>query len=89
MDDIEERLRAFAEGRKLGIVRRIGFGIHGQVFAVRGTTPFLTVVKVFEGAEAYRRERDVFLRLKNAHIHMVAGCAVPEIIDFSDSHVTI
>ena len=89
MDDIKDRLQAFVKGRKLGIVRRIGFGIHGQVFAVRGATPFLSVVKVFEAIEPYRRERNVFLRLQDAQVLMVEGCAVPALIEYSDSRLAI
>ncbi len=89
MDDIEDRLRAFVASRKLEVIRRIGFGVHGQVFAVRGATPFLSVVKVFEAAEPYGRERDVFVRLKSEDVFSVAGCAVPEMIDFSDSCAAI
>ena len=86
MDDIEERLQAFVGSRKLDIVRRIGFGIHGQVFAVRGaTTPFLSAVKVFDADPGYGRERDVYLRLSENQILSVADCAVPEMIEFSDS----
>lgn len=89
MDDMEDRLRDFAESRKLSIVRRIGFGIHGQIFAVRGSTPFLTVVKVFETDEAYQRELDVYLRLRDAEILIISGCAVPVFIGSSDVQLTI
>lgn len=89
MESIESKLRAFLKSSKLTLLERIGFGIHGQVFAVHGSGPLLSVVKVFESEEQpYQREREVYLRLRAMKVTYVEHCAVPQLIAADDDQRT-
>lgn len=83
MDDIEERLNAFALTNNLQVVRQMGFGIHGRVFQA-ATSRSTAVFKVFESGDSYQRERDVYLRLREIDVVEIQGCNVPCLLDFSD-----
>ncbi len=83
MDDIEDRLIAFAGANNLQIVRQIGFGIHGRVFMIIARHS-ASVVKVFEEEDPYKRERDVYLRLQEKGVEQIVGCHVPDLLSFSD-----
>jgi len=86
MEDMEQRLRGFAKSHKLSILERIGFGIHGHVFLVEDDAfGAYTVLKAFESKRPYLRERDVYRRLEQKDVHSVCGCAVPAMLDCSDS----
>ena len=41
-------------------------------------------IKAFEREEFYRRERDVYLRLRENQVCEILGCAVPQLVDFDD-----
>jgi hypothetical protein len=73
--------------RRQGLVpvRRLGFGVHGSVFAaqsrINGKT---TAIKSFEGERFYLRERNVYLRLKEFSVTHVRNAAVPELVGFDN-----
>lgn len=83
MDDIEERLSGFARANNLQVIRQMGFGIHGRVFQVAAPRS-TAVVKVFESDDGYQRERDVYLRLREAEVTEIEGCNVPGLLEFSN-----
>lgn len=74
---------------KLTLVGRIGFGIHGQVFAVSGSGPLLSIVKVFESTDPYFRERDVYRRLQELDVTRIVDCSVPKLLTCSDDQSTL
>lgn len=83
MDDIEERLNAFAHANNLQVIRQMGFGIHGRVFMVQGASG-VNVLKVFDDEVPFKRERDVYLRLQEIGTHRIGGCWVPDVLSHSD-----
>ena len=85
MDDIEERLGAFALANNLQLVEQIGFGIHGRAVLVdRRELLLLSVIKAFDSVGPYQRERDVYLRLREADVLAVVGCNVPQFLGCDD-----
>lgn len=41
-------------------------------------------MKVHEQETCYRRERDIYIRLKEHDLREIRGCAVPELIEYDD-----
>lgn len=90
MDDIEERLTAFAGANNLQLMEQIGFGIHGRAMCVDAVgSPFSSVIKAFEARESYERERDAYLRLREAEVVSVAGCNVPQYLGSDEELLVI
>jgi hypothetical protein len=84
-EDLIRRAEEYAarEGCLLG--NQLGAGVHGIVFsATHQPEGGASAVKVHERAEAYARERDVYLRLKEHGVTLIRGCEVPELIAFDD-----
>ncbi len=98
---MDERLiRKIAEyaqqfDRELG--QRLGYGIHGVVFCARrnaGAGPEVdprsghrtySAIKALAHWEPYERERDAYLRLRDAGVGEIRGFQVPKLIGFSDN----
>jgi hypothetical protein len=84
-DDLIRRVYQYA-GRK-GLVLRepLGSGIHGSVFSAEyQTSGGRSAVKGHLGQPAFERERDVYLRLREAGVNLIRGCEVPALIDYDD-----
>src|SRR5262245_45375317 len=83
--EIVRRLEEYAARKGLSIGERLGFGVHGSVFAAdcqtEGGRPAL---KCHERESSYVRVRDVYLRLREHEITTVRGCNIPELLDFDD-----
>jgi hypothetical protein len=73
---IDVRLGTFCQTRGLAVVRRLGFGKDGTVWASSAAT----AIKVFSRSERYERERDVYARLAANGILQIAGHAVPIVL---------
>ena len=68
--DLHRRIRDFAHRNKLVIGEQLGHGMHGIVFAANYQTKAgRCALKVHERGKEYRRERDVYLRLKEHAAH--------------------
>ena len=52
-------------------------------------SPQYVAIKVHRSREAYERERDVYLRLKEAGVEEILGFAVPKLIRFDDELLVI
>jgi len=89
MNDREELVRRaqdYARRKGLLLDKQLGSGVHGIVFAVESQTePGRAAIKVHDREHSYRRERDIYLRLREHGITEVRGCAVPEMIDYDDT----
>jgi hypothetical protein len=74
--------RQYASRNQLTVILPgLGGGIHGQVFFVQGeAAPGGTAIKVFYHEEFFRRELQVYERLKKADVREVRGLAVPQLI---------
>jgi hypothetical protein len=85
-DDLDRRIGKYADRKGLALAERLGAGIHGSVFAVvYKKTGDRSAVKGHERESAYRRERDVYLRLREHDINSIRDCNVPVLVDFDDT----
>lgn len=64
---------------------RLGYGVQGIVFSARNQDGGLWALKAHDREEAYRRERDVYLRLKKKGVAAILGSQVPQLLDFDDA----
>jgi hypothetical protein len=63
----------------------LGYGLHGIVLAAKYQTQGgRCALKVHERDKEYRRERDVYLRLREHGITEIRGCHVPEMLALDD-----
>ncbi len=84
-EELIEKAEAYALSYGLKISERLGFGIHGIVFAVQSQTePGNTALKILHSREPYRRERDVYERLKGSRVSKILGFHVPQLIRCDD-----
>ncbi|MFV2065646.1 MAG: hypothetical protein ACC645_01600 [Pirellulales bacterium] len=84
--DFEKRAASYAAQRSLRLTGgRYGHGIHGIVLeAISQLRRGSSALKVFERMDAYVRERDVYLRLRQRGVRQVCGHHVPQLLDFDD-----
>jgi len=83
--DLYSRVEEFAAARGLTVLRRLGHGVQGIVIEVEDQDEFTVAVKAHERRDAYERERDVYLRLRDYGIEDLLGSKVPQLVDFDDS----
>ena len=70
--------------------RIFGCGVHGSVFGcIRTTSDVQNALKIHEHSNAYRIERDVYLRLRELGIDLIQGHNVPQLIDYDDDLLVI
>lgn len=81
-----DRAQQYAERRGLTLeTRPLGAGVHGIVLsAVCQSEIGKSALKVFEQSAHYRRERDVYLRLKKHHVVAVREHHVPLLLGCDD-----
>lgn len=89
-DEPVERLKEYAKRHGLVLVGELGHGVHGSVFSAEsqpknGIVMLSTAIKAHKREADYRRERDVYLRLKEHSISAIQGCHVPEMLCFDDA----
>lgn len=78
--------RAYAAQHQLQLAERIGFGIHGIIFATENKhAGGLTAIKAHRETEPYRRELSVYERLQEIGINKIQGCNVPQLVRHDDS----
>lgn len=78
--DAAERAQRYSERVGTQLTRQLGAGYDGVVFATEAGS----AVKALRYAELYRRERDVYTRLREAQTERVSGCNVPRLLNFDD-----
>jgi len=66
-----------AQCNQLRIVKSLGFGIHGSVFAVENKPNIHTAVKYCAEAEPFLREFEAYCRLDEYNVIDVCGFNVP------------
>lgn len=78
--------------RRHGLVlgKALGFGVHGNVFAAENQTDGgSSALKVHEHEKFYRRERNIYLRLRDQSVTRVRGATVPELLGYDDELLVI
>jgi hypothetical protein len=84
-EELLEKARLFAEAHGCTIGERLGFGIHGIVMVLKCEhKAAATAVKVHSSLAPYRRERNIYERLKIARITKILGFHVPQLLRSDD-----
>jgi hypothetical protein len=84
-EDLLDRAEAFAKANHRTIRERLGFGIHGTVMALESENKAtVTALKILSSDEPYRRERDIYQRLKEMRAAEMRGFQVPQIVQWDD-----
>lgn len=79
------RIQKYCEKNGLILGDPLGAGHDGSIFAVENQTKkSISAIKAHEREGAYRRERDVYLRLQECQITDIRSCAVPEMLRYDD-----
>jgi len=79
------RTQKYCEANGLILGDSLGSGVHGNVFALESQSEKdRSAIKVHEREGAYRRERDVYLRLIECEVADIRGCAIPEMLRYDD-----
>lgn len=79
------RAEAYCRGKGLVLVDRLGFGVHGSVFAAENQSDRRrTAVKALERERFYLRERNVYLRFMEQSVTYIRGAAVPELLGYDN-----
>src|SRR5262249_27050517 len=79
--EIVRRIERFLDSQGCYGLGQLGWGWEGVVIQ----TSRQTAVKGLKFSEHYRRERDVYSRLKEHDIRKVQGCFVPRLLRFDDT----
>jgi len=83
-EDLIEKLKTYASRHGRSVIGRLGFGIHGIVYAIEGNaSPGFSAVKIHRGEDPYFRECDVYERLKEEGITEIRGFRV-QLLAFDD-----
>jgi hypothetical protein len=89
-DILIQRANAYASQFQLQLAERLGFGIHGIIFAAKGKSEKgKTAVKVHKAVEPYRREVAVYQRLREAGVRRILGFHVPTLVRHEDDLLVI
>jgi hypothetical protein len=83
------RAQEYCQRHGLALGNELGHGVHGIVFATESQAQKTVVsiqsaIKVHEREPDYRRERDVYLRLKENAVTAIRGCHVPQMLRYDD-----
>ena len=76
---------AYATQHRLRLAERLGFGIHGIIFAAENKRAGgLTAIKAHREFEPYGRELDVYERLRDIGVSKIHGFNVPQLVRHDD-----
>jgi len=80
-----DRAEQYCQSRDLTIIHRLGFGVHGRVFATQNhVNGEQSALKSFEREPHYQRERDIYLRLRSLGVMNICGSVVPQLLEYDD-----
>ena len=77
-NNLESKAKTYCRLRGLILTRELGFGTQGVVYK----TSRNTALKVYDLADGFNREIDVYFRLQERRITHIRGMSVPRIMDF-------
>ena len=82
MDELlTQHAQTYASRHNLRLAERLGHGIHGIVYAAeRNAEPGNVAIKMHRSRDVHERERNVYLRLKEAGVEEILGFNVPKLI---------
>jgi RIO-like serine/threonine protein kinase len=74
----------YAERNQLKIVKRLGFGIHGSVFAADYPNGRTVAIKHHAEGDPFYREFEVYSRLHELKVKEVHGFIVPRLLNVDE-----
>jgi hypothetical protein len=88
-DDLRRSAEEFAQRNALSLGETLGSGNDGIVFLVQNqpenaTAAVNSAVKAHRRDAGYRRERDVYMRIRDVGITSIRGCDVRSLLRFDD-----
>ena len=91
MDEIlTQHAQTYARRRRLRLAERLGHGVHGIVYAAEcNAEPGNVAIKMHRSRDVHERERDVYLRLREAGAVKILGFNVPQLIRSDDELLVI
>jgi hypothetical protein len=86
-EEIIEKAELYAARRDRHLTGRLGFGIHGTVFALESNRdlPGASALKIHNSLQPYGREREIYERLAEHGVDQILAFHVPQIIAFDDA----
>src|SRR3989442_5342981 len=84
-EELLHRAREYTARYGLSLANELGSGVHGIVLLVKAQAEIAhSAVKIHNQQDAFRRERDIYLRLKERGVKRIRGCEVPQLIRCDD-----
>lgn len=84
-EDLEDLARRYGLKRNITLGDRLGFGIHGTVFAaVDNTKPGFFAVKFHREESAFARECRAYQRLREEQVRRICGLNVPQLLKIDE-----
>src|SRR5437016_13791578 len=85
-----QKVRLYASGHQMTLVKPLGFGTHGTVFSAKGNPEFgRSAIKIHSDQHPYLRERMVYERLAENGVLQVEGFKIPELLRADDTLLVI
>jgi hypothetical protein len=89
-DELRDRAQEYARQNGLALSDELGAGVHGIVFLTesqpeKGQPAARSAIKAHQREADYRRERDIYLRLRERRVSNIRGCHVPQLLEFHDA----
>jgi hypothetical protein len=89
-EDLVQRATFYAHVQRLTLAERLGFGIHGIIFAASGNASYgFSAVKSHRSEEPYVRELSIYTRLAEEQVEAILGFNVPQLLGFDESLLVI
>ncbi len=84
------RICGYLNRRQGRLIQELGSGVDGVVYLMSDNRNHgRSAVKFHRAADGFRRERDVYLRLKEHDVFAVQGSAIPELLAWDDEFMAI
>ena len=82
---LRQRAETYATRKNLALDASLGTGIQGSVWStIFKSRSGHSAIKVHDAEHTYRRERDIYLRLREYNVDYVRDCSVPRLLDHDD-----
>jgi len=89
-EEFDSRVATYLAQRNLRPIKQLGAGIHGVVYEViDNSNNGRRAVKFHRMEDAYRRERNVYLRFRKLDRFEIRGCSIPEMLASDDRFMAI
>lgn len=89
-EELLEKAEAFARAHGGSLGEALGSGIHGTVVVLKSESGLAgTALKIHFSAEPYRRESEVYERLRETGIRKILGFNVPQLLRRDDELLAV